>query len=303
MLLLDQPDPTSKNKFKTPLGYTKSIVLCYTKPKCSNLIAYRLRNSGINFNRIQFTADRYIVDNYYSTNYSITTGYQVGPEATFDALPNKNIGKLDYTVDYGVTTPFNQINGRPVSFVQANGGIDGQINFTAGQTLVFVQQEGYNNAGAYDGWINYQDLYIGDNDVTNIVEGYSSEGFDQYSVVPGYLENAQNSSIVNQRGGIWRININNDVVSLEFVTSVELNTRIRILTGKSYTGAIVYYSFNNVPGQSVPNWQVFKYQPNTVAKATTFNGGGTRFFSYRDTYYAPGTQDKYLKFPQYGVFN
>lgn len=299
----NQPDPTSKNKFKTPLGYTKAVVLCYTKPNCSNLIAYRLRNSGINFNRIQFTADRYIVDDFYSKYFSLSKGYTTAPESTFDALPNKNVGSISYTVNYGVTTPFDQINGRPLSFVQANGGIDGITEFLDGQTLIFVQQEHFNNAGPYDGWLEYIDLYIGDNDTTVAVEGYGTEGFDEYKIVPGFLENAQDPKIVNQRGGIWKIRILNGVVSLEFVQAIELGTRIRILGGKNYTGAIVYYSFSGTPGQSVPAWQVFKYQPNTVARPTTFNGGGTRFFSYRDVYYTPGTQDKYLKFPQYGVFN
>jgi len=428
----NQPDLTAPNKFRTPLGYTKAVVLAYTKPTYSNLIAYRLRNSGINFNRIQFTADRYIVDNFYSNYFQSSAGtYETGPEATFDALPNRNVGKIDYTVDYGLTVPFNQINGRPVSYVQANGGLDGQTSFLSGQRLVFVQQENFNNAGPADGWIKYTDLYIGDNDTTPAVEGYSSEGFDSYAVVPGYLENAQsvvkfvgdgrtkiftntsslrtdasvyingtiqtptvdyvisNNSIrftdappkpsnanniqvqyvtgnpdqfagdgltrtftltntsailtiivdgltqpastytvtngaltfqtapakpapianieiqsnINQRGGIWEVNILNDVVSLVFVQTVELNTRIRILSGKNYTGAIVFYSLDLIPGQSVPYWQVYKYTPDSVAKPTTFNGGGTKFFSFRDTYYTPGTQDKYLKFPQTGVFN
>ena len=297
----NQPDPTSPNKFKTPLGFTKAVVLAYTKPKYSNLIAYRLRNSGINFNRIQFSADRYIIDDFYSSNFSGTSGtYTTAPEATFDALPNRNIGKIDYIVDFGVTVPFDEINGRPLDYVLANGGIDGQIPHT-GQKIIFVKQEAFNNK-TYDGWVNYSDLYLGDNITTDAIEGYGSESYDTYSIVPGYLENAQNPDIVNKRGGVWQLNIVNGIVSLEFLHSVQLNQRIRILTGKTFTSAIVFYSVNLAPGQSVPFYEVYRYEPNTRATPTTFNGGGTRFFSYRDTYYSPGTQDKYVKFPQYGVY-
>ena len=35
---------------------------------------------------------------------------------------------------------------------------------------------------------------------------------------------------------------------------------------------------------------------------TRFDGGGTRFFDYRDSYRDPEDGDKYLKFPQIGVF-
>jgi hypothetical protein len=362
----NQPDPTSPNKFKTPLGFTKGIVIAHTKPGKSNLIAYRLRNSGINFNRIEFKSDRYIVDDFYSTNFDPATDtYKTSTETTFDSLPNKNIGSIDYTVDYGVTVPFSEINGRPLEYIQANGGIDGLDNFFSGQRLVFIQQEKFNNAGTYDGWVDYTELYGGDDITTSTVEGYGAVPFDQYKIVPGFLEHAQSKTVIsasdvvpgitytiegigttnfatlgakpningvinagdrfvatsagnadsgngivsyykveNQRGGIWEIQIVNDVVNLFFVQTVELNRHIRILSGKTYTSAIVFYSLNLKPGQNVPFYEVYRYQAaNTIATRTTFNKGGTRFFNFRDKYYEPNTQDKYVKFPQYGVFN
>jgi hypothetical protein len=66
----------------------------------------------------------------------------------------------------------------------------------------------------------------------------------------------------------------------------------------------MYYSFTGIPGQSVPEYQVFKLQNITLSqKRTTFNGDSTKFFNYRDQYYTPGSQDKYIKFTQSGVFN
>jgi len=394
----NQPDPTSPNKFKAPLGYTKAVVIAYTKPGASKLLAYRLKNSGINFNNIQFTVDRYNVDNYYSTYFDTATSqYILGRETTFDVLPNKNIGTLVATVNYGVHSTFAEINGRPISYVNSNGGIDGDIRYQDGDTLIFVKQENFNNPGPFDGWIYYKDGYIGDNLLTAQREGYDSGSFDTNGVVPGYLEKIQQSvinttftanavvvngqvnsitvssttnitpgmdltfnlvppistatptltlgglfvgntytvstvvdsntltvassdknsdlytasgttitvnSYSNQRGGVWRINIIGDVVSLTPILEVQIGQRIRITNGMTYGGgAIVSYVLDLSPNQTVPYYVVYKLAPEMDRRKTTFNAGTTRFFNYRDQYYTPGSHDKYVKFPQYGVFN
>jgi hypothetical protein len=108
--------------------------------------------------------------------------------------------------------------------------------------------------------------------------------------------------VVNKRGGVWRVNIINNIVSLTFIKEVNLGQRVRILSGSTFASAIVYYSIELQPGQNVPFYKVCNVQPNDTATKTTFNNGTTRFFNYRDQYYAPGTEDKYVKFPQYGVF-
>ncbi|CAB5215037.1 Putative Ig [uncultured Caudovirales phage] len=394
----NQPDPTNVNKFRAPLGYTKAVVVAYTKPGASKLIAYRLKNSGINFNNIQFTVDRYNVDNYYSTYYdTISNQYLLGRETTFDVLPNKNIGTLVATVNYGVHKTFAEINGRPTSYINSKGGIDGDTHYRDGDTLIFIKQEHFNDPGPYDGWIYYKDAYIGDNILTTQEEGYGSGSFDTYSVVPGYLEKIQQSvinsiftanavlvdgqvntitvsstanitsgmdltfnlippistatptetlgglfvgntyavstvvdsntltvassdrnsalynasgttitgySYSNQRGGVWRINIVDDVVVLSPLLEVQVGQRIRISNGMTYGGgAIVSYVLDLGPNQTVPYYIVYKLAPEMDRKKTTFNAGTTRFFNYRDQYYTPGSHDKYVKFPQYGVFN
>jgi len=43
----------------TVLGFTYGVVLAYTVPGASNLIAYRLLQSGISFNNLDFVVDRY----------------------------------------------------------------------------------------------------------------------------------------------------------------------------------------------------------------------------------------------------
>lgn len=299
----NQPDPTNANTFLTPIGYTKAVVIAYTVPGAGKLIAYRLRNSGINFNNIEFCVDRYQLDNFYSTNFDTTADvYTTGRETTFDFLPNTNIGTLVASVNYASTVAFNEINGRLVSYINAAGGIDGETRFRDGETMIFARQENFNNAGPYDGWVQYSDAFIGDNITTGVIEGYDSSGFDPYTVIPGYFENSLDPLIPNQRGGVWRITITNNIVTLVPELSVTVNDRVRVLNGSTYGGAIVYYSPSLSQGQSVPYYEVYKYNPNLTRQRTTFNGDTTKFFSYRDQYYTPGSQDKYVKFPQYGVF-
>jgi Putative Ig domain len=434
----NQPDATNVNKFMPPLGFIKAVVLAYTIPGASKLISYRLRNSGINFNRIDFTVDRYIVDDFYTTNFNTTLKkFNSGRETTFDTLPNQNIGELVASVDYAVTKSFDEINGRPISYINSHGGIDNITNFKDGDTLIFAQQENFLNSGPYNGWVEYSDSWIGDNILTPSVEGYDSEGYDLYTIIPGYIESLQSTDnltgdgtrrvftmgtpastpssirvyinnflqdsttydvlgqtiifdsapplsnqqasstnvqimhnngvtdlftgtgainsftmskaetdptavvvyvngviqlptqysvvgttitfniappiptsapnikivhVPNQRGGIWKINIIGPNVILTPVQEILPNQRVRILFGGTYGGSIMYYDPVLNPGQTVPYYSVYKLQSNTIAKKTTFNSNSTRFFSYRDEYYTPGTEGHYLKFPQYGMF-
>jgi len=382
----NQPDPTNLSKFKTPLGYTKAVVMAYTKPGASSLIAYRLRNTGINFNQIEFAVNRYQLDNYYSTYYDVVAGNYVRmTQTTFDNLAVNNIGQIVSTVEYGVTVPFSEINGRPLTYINANGGIDGSTTYRNGERLVFVKQENFRQDLPYAGWIKYDGVYLGDDVTTTGVEGYDATPYDPYRIIPGHLEKNQlipsatviatrsiastNSLVVdntnglvqgtgivftgimfggltsgttyyiasivnrtqitlsttgdlknivslpnaagqmtgknyvNQRGGVWQINIIDGVVNLQFIQEIEVNQRIRITKGTTYSGSIVYYSLNLSPGQSVPFYTVYNVKPSSTSTRTTFNGDTTRFFNYRDQYYEPGSQDKYVEFPQIGVFN
>jgi hypothetical protein len=302
----NQPNPSSKNTFLPPLGYTKAVVIAYTMPGAAKLIAYRLKNAGINFSNIDFTVDRYEVDDYYSTNFDPTTNtYIRGKETTFDALPRNNVGNIVDQVDYAVNIPFSEINGRPVEYINnVHGGLDGITNYRTGDTLIFAKQENFAISAPYDGWVNYSDAFIGDNITTPAIEGYDSEGYDIYSVIPGYLEYIQGTATQNQRGGVWKVNIVNGTVYLTFVLQVNPNDRIQVLHSKSYAGAILYYNKNYTAnsGYSVPFYSVYTVTFGAIKPPTTFNAGTTKFFSNRDQYYTPGSEDKYLKFPQYGVF-
>jgi hypothetical protein len=214
------------------------------------------------------------------------------------------------TVNYAVTgIPFDQINQQSISYINSRGGLDGlQIvasefsDPTQPKYLIFAQQENYATVESNDGWNRFIDAYIGDDILTTtVVEGYDSEPFDDSVTIPGYLDKIQRSS-VNQRGGIWQITVSNNIISLQFVKEVGVNQTVQITSGLTYGGATLIYTSKVLAPYTVPYYVVYKFIPSLVTKKTTFNAGTTKFFSYKDQYYAPGSQDKYIKLPQDGAF-
>ena len=292
------------------LGFTRCIILAYTIPNASALIAYRLKANGIVFNSIDFVVDRYDLDNALTTNYTITSNSFVkGSLTTFDRTIK--IGTVNYNVDYALTgIPFNQINNQTVASVQALGGFDGVTNFVNGQTVLFAQQE-YGDYNA--GWT-----------------------FADGSVVPGYLENTQDPTIVNKRGGIWKISIssptsgfdantgptggsgftttatqnsgigydttlfdlNGDArITLTFANTVVVGGEVQVNRGVEYAAKVILYNSaistnNTVPAYTFINTSGVEYKP------TIFDNNKTLFINDRDVYRAPGKNDNWVKFPK-----
>jgi hypothetical protein len=70
------------------LGFTRGIVLCYTIPGASSLVAYRLQSKYATFNDLSFEADRYVLDQVQSNNFDISTGlFYPKTVTTFDVPP------------------------------------------------------------------------------------------------------------------------------------------------------------------------------------------------------------------------
>jgi len=214
-------------------------------------------------------------------------------------------------VNYAISgIPFDQINEQSISYINSRGGLDGlQIvaneftDPTQPKYLIFAQQENFATVESNDGWNQYIDAYIGDDILTTtVVEGYDSEPFDDSVTVPGYLDKIQSRSSVNQRGGIWQITVSNNIISLVFVKEVGVNQTVQVISGLTYGGATMLYTSKVATPYTVPYYTVYKFTPKLVTSKTTFNAGTTKFFSYKDQYYAPGSQDKYIKFPQDGAF-
>jgi hypothetical protein len=233
------------------LGFTRAVVLAYVEPGAGKTIAWRLQQRGYRLNEINFTVDRYLLDNVYTTNYNIAANaFITSTETTFDRYPSlssafNSIASVDYAIDLA----FDSINEKAVSAVNLLGGLDGVTTFKDGETLIFYTQEypiSFNVTDNYNqGWsdsLSPWDGFGGTNwdDDEGTATTTDDLGWDGATYVPGYIEwngskDTTNAidlySTVNQRISIWRINVDSDnYVSLSLanvtasVTSTSANT-------------------------------------------------------------------------------
>ena len=224
------------------------------------------------------------------------------------------------SVDYAVSKSFNSIDSELLSRVKSLGLIDGVINIQPFEKIIFAKQFGFDTEAVNDGWVHD----------------------DGTTFIYGYLEKLSGLSSVNQRGGVWQINYetipdegfdeslgfdetvpgfehsrldagSDQEVRLEFVSEVNVNQTIKVRGGATYPSTTLQYNFIN--GDAVPYYDVFE---GLAVFETTFDGGsgtyregqptgisargGTAFSNNRDKFIEPGTEDKYIKFPQNGVF-
>jgi len=307
---------TSRQPDGRVLGFTRAVVLAYTKPGASALIAYRLQDQNINLNEIDFTVDRYQLDNVLSENYDIAEGaFITSTETTFDRYPGRSSIFVDVgTVDFALSIPFESVNKNSIISIRELGGFDGLRNIKSGQTIVFAEQEFFrnqNDTGDYNqGWSQVQTLWdeeswdydvdVSDNDFP-LGDPTPGIGWDQAQYVPGYNENNFNPAIANQRIGIWSVTIDEDnIVTLSFVQTLTAYQKLYVRNGFTYGGTNIYYDPIVKPNRVIPNYSIIPQQIRT--QYTTFDGNGTRFFDNRDEYVLPGTGDKYIKFTKTGVF-
>ena len=224
------------------------------------------------------------------------------------------------SVDYAVSKSFNSIDSELLSRVKSLGLIDGVINIQPFEKIIFAKQFGFDTEAVNDGWVHD----------------------DGTTFIYGYLEKLSGLSSVNQRGGVWQITYetipdegfdeslgfdetvpgfehsrldagSDQEVRLEFVSEVNVNQTIKVRGGATYPSTTLQYNFIN--GDAVPYYDVFE---GLAVFETTFDGGsgtyregqptgisargGTAFSNNRDKFIEPGTEDKYIKFPQNGVF-
>jgi hypothetical protein len=129
-----------------------------------------------------------------------------------------------------------------------------------------------------------------------------STGFDQASV--GFT-----LSHFDQR--------NDSEINLTFIKEIIPNQTVKVRSGDSYPQSTLQYA--TPAGEIIPRYVPFAFVSGIERTSeTTFDGGtcvmrtgyttgnsvsgGTTFSSNRDKYIIPETLDKYIKFPQTGVF-
>jgi hypothetical protein len=70
--------------------------------------------------------------------------------------------------------------------------------------------------------------------------------------------------------------------------------------GFTHGGVNVYYDPIVKINNTVPNYSEIPQEIRTIS--TIFDGNGTLFYDYRDSYIVPGQGNKFLKFPRQNVF-
>lgn len=364
----------------TQLGFVRAVVLAYTKPGASETIAWRFNELGYNLNEINFTVDRYYIDNVYSGNFDITANaFITSRETTFDRYPPlADFLNPIATVDYAVDIPFEYINERTVGEINNFGGLDGITSFQNGQKLVFFSQEfepAVSISDSYNaGWAVSQDPW---DDPGTWDFDYA---WDPAAYVPGYNEWFSSRQVVsgnvfytspNQRIGIWNINIDannyvrltlanvvstitgysanttgygtnvtiasteglfagmpvrgtnlanttiiSDVTSTSItvfpaalgplsttITSIptpNFNDVVYVRNGLNHGALNIYYNTIPGPGNIVPSWSEIPQQIKITG--TVFDGNGTKFYDFRDTYVIPGQGEQAVRFPRLNVF-
>jgi hypothetical protein len=190
-----------------------------------------------------------------------------------------------FTVDWAIrSVPFDQVNWSTVNEMTLLG-----YRVSNGDTLIFAQQEGF--GGMNDGWNLYTQPFD--------AEGQTLDNtYDTLQVIPGYLENQQDPLVSNQRAGIWRISVEDDVVTLNFIRQINTN---QIITVRNEATKL-FLDPEIKPGNTVPAYSLLSQSTRSAVQDTSFDGDGTRFASAKDTYTEPGVLDKYLKFIKTGVF-
>jgi|694.fasta_scaffold41318_7 hypothetical protein len=226
------------------------------------------------------------------------------------------------SVDYAVSTPFSTIDGENLSAVRDNFLIDGVREFNQRSKIIFAQQYGY--GGINDGWINSSGQAIpgylskvSGASVINQQGGvweltwteFAELGFDDNSI--GFDEEGEELNFSHFDQG------NDAEVKLTFLLEIIVNQTVKVRTGDTYKVSTLQYQ--TFPGQIIPSYFIFQNPTGIFRTAeTTFDGGtcvvregftagnsfagGTTFGSNKDIWIVPESLDKYIKFPQIGVF-
>jgi hypothetical protein len=243
-----------------------------------------------------------------------------------DLVDTAVIAMPKIAVDYAVSIPFDQINGKPLSLIVQNGGLDGVATIKTGQYLIFAKQEHFSTVpgaagqgrdpfdiNSYD-HVRYDEglperQYTTANDGWNIDfglygnPGYSETAYAAAGIVPGWNEKIATGT-TNQRAGIWRINVTVDnIVFLEFVIETGITEYVQVNNGQSHGDTRMYYDPVVKDDQSVPAYSVLSDKIRNSHETTRFDLGATRFFNNVDVYEEPETDDIFLKFPKFNVYN
>jgi hypothetical protein len=188
---------------------------------------------------------------------------------------------------------FSDVNGRPLGYINALGGLDGVIGNINGNTLIFVKQEGYNGppGSSYpttdDAWQDY--IYPYDSN------DYDDAEFDEAVLVPG-----GDGSTLNLRMYVYTISVDpiTDIVTLAPTLATAPNDYVQVVRGSFYQSAELYHASAPGPGLTEISWLPLV---TIVTEETTFDMSSVAFEDPVDMYDPTDAYDKYLVFPKTNI--
>jgi len=223
-------------------------------------------------------------------------------------------------VDYAVSDSFNRIDSELLSRVKSLGFVDNVTNIQPFEKIIFAKQFDFDYEPVNDGWIRGDGTTIGGflekesgqvdvNERGGIWEitfkTIPDSGFDQdlgFDEAPLGFYHSRFDQGSDQE------------VRLEFISEVNVNQTVKVRGGKTFPATTLQYSFT--VGSAIP--QYIAFTGTLISRETTFDGascscregdpatggvrGGTAFSNNRDKFVKPEEEDKYIKFPQNGVF-
>jgi hypothetical protein len=158
---------TSKQIDGRVLGFTPAWVIAYVKPGRGRQIAYYLQTQfGEQLNKVDFKVDRYILDRALSLNWDTTT-QDWTPEPSLTTFDRFDTSGFEFYGNVSIATnlAYADVNERTLDYINALGGLDGEISQINGDTIVFVKQEDYTTPGGSsystvtDAWQEYITVY------------------------------------------------------------------------------------------------------------------------------------------------
>jgi hypothetical protein len=201
--------------------------------------------------------------------------------------------------------------------------MDGVANFTEGEKLIFAKQSGYGIPN--NGWLTAQgDAIPGYLDKVGFFstinyqggvweitwESFPDPGLDSDELGFDEVSETLNFSHFDQGGEAE--------VQLVFTQEIILNQLVKVRTGDTYKASTLQYK--TIEGEAIPKYVVAQLTASGFERTaeTTFDGGtcvvregfepgqsftgGTTFSNNQDIWIVPESLDKYIKFPQDGVF-
>ena len=226
-------------------------------------------------------------------------------------------------VDYAVSNPYDSINGENLDTVRTLLLMDGVANFLEGEKLIFAKQSGYGIPN--NGWLTTQgDAIPGYLDKVGFFSTINYQGgvweitWEEFPE-PGLDGDELGFDEVSETLSFSHFDQGEEAeVKLIFTQEIILNQLVKVRTGDTYKATTLQYK--TVEGEAIPRYFVAQLTASGFERTaeTTFDGGtcvvregfepgksfagGTTFSNNQDIWIVPESLDKYIKFPQDGVF-